>query len=182
MKKILLLCCILIGLATKPIYAQMAAAQQVQWAIDEKLEVPVQRDDLWAAMKDNSLVEKLSNGFVLSIVNKDDIMPILREATFKDGSKREELLSQIEDQHRFLVFKLKDSSLPKGIKSAQFALFTKEKGDASSELNWRVHVEGSKDAKEALVQQLKTEIEAYKIGYAKHFNGKPKSTPAIRMN
>ncbi|ERJ57872.1 hypothetical protein M472_16310 [Sphingobacterium paucimobilis HER1398] len=159
----------------------MAAAQQVQWAIDEKMEVPVERDVLWAAMKDYSLVEKLSNGLVLSIINKDDIMPILREVTFKDGSKREELLSQVEDQHRFLVFKLKDSSLPKGIKSAQFALFTKEKGDASSELNWRVHIEGSKDAKELLIQQFKTEIEAYKIGYAKYLS-KPKSVPAMRMN
>ncbi len=180
MKKILLLCCVLIGIAIKPIYAQMAAAQQVQWAIDEKLEVPVERDVLWAAMKDYSLVEKLSNGYVVSLVNKDDIMPILREAIFKDGSKREELLSQVEDQHRFLVFKLKDTSLPKGIKSAQFALFTKEKGDAISELNWRVNIEGSKDAKELLILQFKAEIEAYKIGYTKYLS-KPKSVPAVSM-
>lgn len=159
-------------MAGKPIYAQMAAAQQMDWTLDVELVVPIERDSLWSLMKDYALAHKLSEGYIISIVDQDSSRPILREVTFANGSKREELLTQVDEQHRFLVFKYKDTSLPKGIKSVHFAFFTKEIDDLNSKINWLVRVDGDKGAKEALVKQLGIEMQSYKVGYSKYLNAK----------
>lgn len=162
--------------------AQMAAAKKVEWSVTVELDVPIERDSLWSLMKDYTLVSKLSEGYINSIVNKDDIQPILREVTFADGSKREELLKQVDEQHRFLAFDYKDTSLPKGVKSAQFAFFTKELDNSNSRVSWLVRVEGDKDAKDALIKRLNIEMQSYKAGYSKYLNAKPKVVEMMRMN
>ncbi|TDQ75387.1 SRPBCC family protein [Sphingobacterium yanglingense] len=162
--------------------AQMAAAKKVEWSVNVELDVPIERDSLWSLLKDYTLVSKLSEGYVTSIVNKDNIQPILREVTFADGSKREELLKQVDEQHRFLAFDYKDTSLPKGIKDVMFAFFTKELDDSNSRVSWLVRVEGDKDAKDALIKRLNIEMQSYRAGYSKYLNAKPKVVEMMRMN
>ena len=181
MKKVLLLCCVLIGFATRPIYAQMAAAVRITPTVEDRLEVPVERDSLWSLMIDNSLVSQLSGGYVLSIENKDNIAPILREVKLQDGTIREELLSQFEVQNRFYVSRFKDSSLPKGIKSVQLAVFAREKKEESAEIVWDVNIDGEKDAKELLRQQMTAEVQAYKAGFTKNLKAKSQTVPMMRM-
>lgn len=181
MKKVLLLCFVLIGFATRPIYAQMAAAQKVQWDLEKQFDVPVERDAVWRLLKDYSLVSKLSNGFVQSIVEKDDIMPILRETTYKDGTKRENLLTQLEEQNRFLVFKIKESSLPEGVTFAETAIFLKEKENNHCEIIWRGQARGSKDAKAKYLEFMKAEADQYEIGIKDYLRGEKKAVQMIRM-
>lgn len=161
--------------------AQMAAAQKVEWSVSVELDVPIERDSLWSLLKDYTLVNKLSEGYITSIVNKDNIQPILREVSFADGSKREELLKQVDEQHRFLAFDYKDTSLPKGIKDVMFAYFTKELDDSNSRVSWLVRIEGDKEAKDALIKRLNIEMQSYKAGYSKYLNAKPKVVEMMRM-
>lgn len=182
MKKIVLLLSVMFGLvSSSSVYAQMAAAKKVEWSVHVELDVPIERDSLWSLLKDYSLVSKLSEGYITSVVNKDNIHPILREVSFADGSKREELLTQVEEQHRFLAFKIKDTSLPKGIKSAEFAYFTKEIDNKNSKVSWLVRVEGDNEAKEAFIKRLNIEMQSYRAGYAKYLNAKPKVVEMMRM-
>lgn len=161
--------------------AQMAAAASVGWDLDQKIEIPVARDSVWHLLKDYNLISKLSDGYIQSVVNKDNVMPILREVTFKDGTKREELLSQLEEQHRFLVFKIKDSSLPSGVTSAQIAVFTKEKESSLTEVNWKVLIEGDKHAEGKYLEVLKAEVEAYEKGFRNYLQARPKTVKAVKM-
>lgn len=172
---------LLVSLGVSNSKAQMAAAQSVGWNIDQTIEVSISRDSVWTLLKDYGLISKLSNGFVQSIIHKDNIMPILRETTFKDGAKREELLSQVDESHRFLVFKIKDSSLPHGIRLAQIAVFTKPLDDSRCEINWKGIVEGSKDAEAKYLEVLKAEIAQYELGFKNYLQGKRQSIPAVRM-
>ena len=181
MKQVLLLCCVLIGFATRPIYAQMATAQKMQWDLEKQFDVPVERDSVWSLLKDYRLVSQLSNGFVQSIVHKDDIMPILREATYKDGTKRENLLTQLEEQHRFLVFKIKESSLPEGVTHAETAIFLKEKGDNQCEVIWRGLVKGNKESKAKYLEFMKTEADQYETGLKGYLKGEQKAVQMMRM-
>lgn len=161
--------------------AQMAAAQPTQWNIERSLEAPVSRDSVWTLLKDYSLVSVLSNGFVKSIINKDDIMPILRVTTFSDGNEREELLSQLDEQYRFLVYKIKDNSLPKGIQQASIAVFTVEKTDSISEVLWRVIVKGAEREKADFLELLNIEVAQYIKGFDNYLNNKPNTVPAVSM-
>lgn len=181
MNRILLTTLLLVFLGIGKSNAQIAAAQRVSWNIDRVIQVPVSRDSVWTLLKDYSLVSKLSNGYVQSIVHEDNIMPILRETTFKDGTKREELLSQLEDQNRLIVFKIKESSLPAGVSAAQIAIFTKVLDDNVCEITWRGLVKGSKEAEAKYVEVLKNEIEQYTLGFNNYLQGKRQSVPAVRM-
>lgn len=181
MNRILIVTFCMIFLGVSKSNAQMAAAQTVKWNIDCTLDLPVTRDSVWTLLKEYALVSKISNGFVQSIVHKDDIMPILRETTFKDGTKREELLSQVEEQYRFLVFKIKDSSLPKGIESAQIAVFTQEIDDNACQINWKGLVKGKKEAETKYLEVLGSEIKQYKLGLEKYFSDQTKVLPMMKM-
>lgn len=172
---------LLIALGVSKSSAQMAVATSVTWNIDCTVEIPVERDSVWTILKDYSLIMQISNGFVRTIVNKDEVMPILRETTFKDGTKREEILSQMEEQHRFIVFKIKDNSLPAGIESAQIAVFTKELSDDLTEVNWKGIVKGEKDAEAKYIEMLKLEIDQYKIGLKKYLSSEVRTVPMMRM-
>ncbi|WP_140938519.1 SRPBCC family protein [Sphingobacterium lumbrici] len=181
MKRILMMTCLFVLLMPDKSQAQMAAAASVGWDISHSVELPIARDSVWSLLKDHSLVSKLSNEYTQSIVNKDNVMPILRETTFKDGTKREELLSQLEEQHRFLVFKINDSSLPQGIKSVQIAIFTKEKEDQLTEINWKIIMEGDREAKKKYLEVLKIEIGEYEKGFQNYLQAKPKIIRAVSM-
>lgn len=181
MKKLVLLMGIMCGLASSSVYAQMAAAVRITPTVEAKLEVSVERDSLWSLMIDHSMVSQLSDGYILSIENKDNIAPILREVKLKNGTTREELLTQFETQHRFYVSKFKDSSLPKGVKSAQIAVFARERKEGGAEIVWDVIINGDKEAKELLRQQMEAEVQAYKAGFAKYLNAKSQAVPMMRM-
>lgn len=181
MRRFIITMLLLVSLGVGNSYAQMAAAKSVGWNIDRKIQVPVHRDSVWTLLKDYAVVSTISNGFVQSIIHKDNVIPILRETTFKDGTKREELLSQVDEPNRFLVFKIKDTSLPVGVKLAQIAVFTKVIDDNISEINWKGIVEGSKAAEEKYLEVLKAEIAQYELGFKDYLQGKRQSIPAVRM-
>ncbi|MDR2284376.1 MAG: hypothetical protein LBE37_14250 [Sphingobacterium sp.] len=181
MNRIILTTLLFVFLGIGKSNAQMAAAQSVGWNIDHTIQVPVHRDSVWTLLKDYNSVSKLSNGYVQSIVHKDDIMPILRETTFKEGTKREELLSQLDEPNRFLVFKIKDTSLPEGVQSAQIAVFTKIVDDNTCEITWKGIVKGKKEAETKYIEVLKAEIAQYEIGFKNYLQGQPKVIKAMRM-
>lgn len=181
MSKLLITFFLLISLSINKGQAQMAPAAAVSWDIDQNVVLPVSRDSVWALFKDYSKVSSLSNGFVKSIVHKDNIMPILREVTFKGGSKREELLAQLEEQHRFFVINIKESSLPVGVKLVRIAVFITELDDNSCKVNWKVLVEGKKEAEINSLEAIKKEISQYEIGFKAYFNGDKKVIKAVKM-
>ncbi|MDR2284375.1 MAG: hypothetical protein LBE37_14245 [Sphingobacterium sp.] len=179
-KHIFLVTFVLTFLGLSSSNAQMAAAVRITPTVEDKLEVSVERDSLWSLMIDYSMVSQLSEGYVVSIENKDDIAPILREVKLKNGSIREELLTQFEQQNRFYVSRFKDSSLPKGVKSVQIAVFAREKKEGGSQIVWDVLIEGDKEAKESLKQQMTAEVQAYKAGFAKYLSGAAKAVPMMQ--
>lgn len=181
MKLFLTVSILIAGLVSGRCHAQMAAASPVAWDLDHTITVAVERDSVWTLLKDYSLVNKLSDGFVLSIANKDNIMPILREVTFKDGTKREEHLTQVEEQHRFLVYDVRGAAMPKGITEVSCAVFVREKGDDAAVVNWKVIVKGDKEAKKLYLPHWKAEIEAYGKGVSEYLAPKAKAIPATRM-
>ncbi|MCS4229172.1 hypothetical protein [Sphingobacterium sp. BIGb0165] len=180
MKRILFMLVLLVSVAMQG-KAQMATAAVVSWDIDRRIEVPVARDSVWSLLKNNGLVAVLSNGYVKSMVNKGTELPIAREVTFKDGSKRDELLNQLEEQHRFLVYTIEKDALPTGLKAVQVAIFTKEKGDDSTEINWMVKLDGDSGAKKKYIETLNAEIEQYATGFRNYLTSKPKVIQAVRM-
>lgn len=161
--------------------AQMAAAQPISWNIDRTFELSIPRDSVWALLKDYTLISQLSNGYVQSMVNTDNVMPISRETTLQDGTKRQELLSQIDDQYRFLVYKIQEVSLPSGIEMAQFAIFTEELDDNLCQISWKVIVKGEKEAQERYIELLSKEISAYELGFKKYIGIQPNTIPATRI-
>ncbi len=160
--------------------AQMATAASVAWDMDRRVEVPVTRDSIWSLLKNYSSVAAISNGYVKSIINKDIELPISREVIFRDGTRRGELLTQLEEQHRFLVYELQKESLPSGLKAVRIAVFTQEKGE-NAEINWKVKLEGDRDAKKKYIETLNTEIEQYTSGLRNYLTSKPKVIQAVRM-
>ncbi|ULT27248.1 hypothetical protein KUH03_11110 [Sphingobacterium sp. E70] len=145
MKRILFMLVLLVSVAMQG-KAQMATAAVVSWDIDRRIEVPVARDSVWSLLKNNGLVAVLSNGYVKSMVNKGTELPIAREVTFKDGSKRDELLNQLEEQHRFWCIRLKRCAA-NGLESGSGSDIYQRKGDDSTEINWMVKLDGDSGAK-----------------------------------
>lgn len=162
-------------------YAQMGAAQTAAWDIDEKLKIAADRDDIWRLLKNPQMAAILSNGFVQSVENQGEKLPYSRVTTFKDGSIRTDDVTQQDEQYRFLSYRIPDSDLPKDLTLVQVAIFTRDVSAGGSELNWKVLVEGKKDAKDRMLQIIKKEVDQYRIGFTDYFKKKPSSTPAIRM-
>ncbi|MNE61339.1 hypothetical protein D3C80_1565470 [compost metagenome] len=100
---------------------------------------------------------------VKSVEIKGRSIPFDRVLTFSDGSKRIEQVDQIDKQHKFLSYRFKDESLPKGVVSVSIAVFTKNV-NGSTEVKWHADIEGEKEAKKALVEQLNKEFDAYLSG------------------
>ena len=157
---------LILGMACYKGHAQMAAAATVGWVIDVHLDVPIDQDSVWTLLKDHAMVSKLSNGYVQSVVGKDFTLPIPREVSLQSGQKREEILTQLDVQHKFLVYRIDKASLPQGLRLVQVAVFTKEHESGSSSINWKVIIEGNDEAKKQEIVRMKGEIEHYKAGWS----------------
>lgn len=181
MQKPFILCLLFLLAMFGTSYAQMGAARTVAWDIDEKLTIAADRDAIWTVLKNPEMAAKLSNGYVQSVENQGNELPFSRKTTFKDGSIRNDEVTQQEEQHRFLVYHFQDDQLPKDLKLVQVAIFTEELADGKTVLTWKGLLEGKKEAKELMMQTLKKEIDQYKIGFTNYFKGKPKSIPATKM-
>lgn len=161
--------------------AQMAAARKVIWDVETTAVVPVSRDSVWRLLKDHALVSVLSNGYVVSLKDLDEVMPIDREAIFKSGIKRKESLVTLDSQHRFFGYNYKLESLPKGVKSVMVAVFTKEVDESGTEISWKAKIEGGKEEVEAFKRVLNEEFTHYAAGYKSYLQGKPRVIKAMRM-
>lgn len=180
MKRIFFIVFVLVSLTIQS-KAQMGTAATVSWDIDRKVEVAVARDSVWSLLKNNRLAAVLSNGYVKSIVNKGTELPISREVTLKDGSRREELVNQLDEQHRFLVYTIKKEALSQGLEAVQVAIFTKEKGEERTEISWMVKMDGDSGAKKKYIETLNIEIEQYAAGFRYYLTSRPKVIQAVRM-
>lgn len=177
MKKIILSLLVLTGLSAYKANAQMEAAQTVKWDITKEVSVNMEADAVWEIFSKPELLKKASNGFVTSI-ETDANMPSSRKVTFADGSSRVENIDQNEPHNKLIAISLVDTSLPKGIKSAQIAIFIKATGEKAG-ITWRAMIKGNSEAKEALTKQLNAEFDAYAVGLN---NMIKKTIPAARMN
>lgn len=177
MKKIILSLLLLTGLSVVKTNAQMEAAQKVNWDVAKDITVNMEADAVWEIFNQPELLKKASNGYVTAI-EKDANALSSRKITFSDGSSRMENIDQNEPHNKLIAISLVDTTLPKGIKSAQIAIFIKAKDEKAS-VTWRAMVKGDNEAKKALIAQLNTEFDNYATGLDKMTK---KVIPAARMN
>lgn len=177
MKKITVLLLLLTGLSVVRVDAQMQAATPVKWDVSKDIIVNMEADAVWEVFTTADLMKKASNGFVTAI-EPDANIKTSRKLIFADGSSRMENIDQQEAHNKLIALTLVDTTLPKGIKSAQIAIFIKAKEEKAS-IIWRAMVKGDNEAKQALMKQLNAEFDAYALGFDKMTK---KSVPATRMN
>ena len=178
MKKILLSLLLLIGLSGVKTYAQMEAAQKIKWDIEKNVDVNMEMDMVWDIFSNNDLLKKASNGYVSDITVIDANMPVSRKIVFANGGSRLENITQSEAHNKLIAIDFADSNLPKGIKSAQYAIFIKAK-DSKTNVMWRAIIKGEAEAKKALIAQLTAEFESYAAGLEKMTK---KVIPAAKLN
>lgn len=148
-------------------HAQMGTAATINWDVDVRFDVPIQQDSVWTLLKNYTLISKLSNGYVLRIVDKGQILPIAREVSLSNGTQRAEMLTQQDEQHKFLVYSIDKRSLQEGLSLVQVAVFTKEK-DGHTEINWKAIIQGKDEAKKQEAERMKIEAEHYRKGWQQY--------------
>ncbi|WP_316788288.1 SRPBCC family protein [Pedobacter frigoris] len=178
MKKIILSLLFLTSLTSVKTYAQMGAAQAVKWDISKSVDINMELDMTWEVFSNNEMLKKASNGYVSSIEVLDANSPVSRKIVFSNGGSRIENITQNEPHNRLIAIDFADTNLPKGIKSAEFAIFIKAK-DSKTNVTWRALIKGDEEAKKALIAQLTAEFDSYALGLEKMTK---KSIPAARMN
>lgn len=178
MKKILLALLLLTSVSAVKTYGQMEAAQKIKWDLDKSVDINMELDMTWEVFSNNELLKKASNGYVSAIEVIDANSPISRKIVFSNGGSRVENITQSEPHNKLIAIDFADTNLPKGIKSAQFAIFLKAK-DSKTNVTWRAMVKGDDEAKKALIAQLNAEFDSYANGLDKMTK---KTVPAARMN
>lgn len=178
MKKIILSILLLTGLSAIKANAQMAAATKVKWDVEKDIVIDMEMDNVWDIFNNNELLKKASNGYTSAIEVIDANMPVSRKIIFSNGSSRIENITQNEAHNKLISINFSDTGLPKGIKSAEYAIFIKAK-DSKTAVVWRAKINGSEEAKKALIAQLTAEFNSYATGLDKMTK---KSIPATRMN
>ncbi|MEQ7798918.1 hypothetical protein ABDJ41_03805 [Pedobacter sp. ASV1-7] len=178
MKKIILGLLLLTSVSAVKTYAQMGAATKVNWDIEKNIEINMEMDLVWDIFASNEQLQKASNGYVSAIEVVDPNFPMSRKISFKNGGHRFENITQSEAHNKLIAISFSDTDRPKGIKSAQYAIFIKAKGNQTSVM-WRAKVDGNQEAKKALVAQLNAEYDSYAQGLEKMTK---KVIPAARMN
>lgn len=166
MKKVtVLLSLILMVITIKIGEAQMPAAKKVVWDAEVKVNVKASKGDVWQILNDNKKLQYYSNGYVKSIKSLDQELVDSREVVFANGNKRSETITQTDHLHKFMVIVINKASLPKGVKYAQIAIFTKDIDGENTSISWYAMVNGKKLRKQQLVEQLKAEFNAYAKGF-----------------
>ena len=178
MKKIILSLMLLISFSAVKTYAQMGAAQKVSWDLDKSVDINMEADQVWEIFTNIDLLKKASNGYVTEIMVVDANMPVSRKIAFANGGSRLENITQQEAHNKLIAIDFADSNLPKGIKSAQYAIFIKAK-DNKTNVTWRGLVKGDTEAKKALVAQLMAEFDSYASGLDQMTK---KVIPAAKLN
>lgn len=145
--------------------AQMPAAQRVEYEIRTSVDLDITARKVWKALNDVEQISVISHGYIISLQNEDDIMPISRTAKFADGTARKEVLTQVQDDNRIYVYKIDNASLPAGLKGASIGVFVRNKDEGKSQVEWMIKIDGDKKAKEAMIKQLTKEVEEFKKGF-----------------
>jgi len=178
MKKILLALLLLSSLPAIKAHAQMEAAQTIKWDISKSVDINMPLEMTWEVFSNNNLLKKASNGYVSTIEVLDANPPVSRKIVFSNGGSRVENITQNEPHNKLIAINFADANLPKGIKSAEFAIFLKDK-DGKTNVIWRAMIKGDAEAKKALVTQLTAEFDSYATGLDKMTK---KSIPAAKLN
>jgi carbon monoxide dehydrogenase subunit G len=166
MKKIIVT--LLLGIVfVNGIFAQMATAQTIVWDLEVEAQVDASHATVWKYLNDAKMVEETSNGFVKSMIKTDEKVPVSVNVHFSNGNKRSETIVQINHVYKFMSIDINKESLPKGVKNGEFSIFTKSDDDGRTSISWKAKIDGNKNGKQKLIRQLKTEFEAYKIGFGK---------------
>lgn len=166
MKKVTIVLFLLLGVVSGgKVSAQMAAATKTTWDVNVSTGVNASKGAVWRFLNDNEMLQRYSNGYVVSVRTIDQEPKVSREIIFSDGKKRVESIVQTDYVHKFMVLKISKASLPKGIKSAEIAIFTTDLSENTSTIQWKAKIEGSKSKKEILKNQLKAEFSAYAKGF-----------------
>ncbi len=168
MKKINLLCILLVGMfGVKTSTAQMPAAKTIVWDVKISADVKASKGDVWRVLIDNEKLQQYSNGYVKSVTTIDQELVESRDVVFTNGNTRTETFAQTDYVNKFMVIRINKISLPKGIKSAEIAIFTKDLDDDGSNILWVAKITGRKSAKQKLMNQLEDEFNAYAKGFTK---------------
>jgi len=176
MKKVIVSLFVLICiLGKKELHAQMGAAQQIKWDVVKDVDCNMSPDVVWNFLNDTVMLKRASNGYVTSIKTTD---PTSRIIVFSNGSTRSENILQSEKENKIMVMDINKESLPQGITSEEIAIFVKG-DDKKSTITWRAKIEGNKEGKQTLINQLKAEFDDYAIGFEKIAEN---TIPAATMN
>jgi len=178
MKKILLALLLLTSLSVSKVRAQMEAAQTIKWDVSKAVDINMPLEMTWEVFSNNDLLKKASNGYVSTIEVIDATPPVSRKIVFSNGGSRVENITQNEPHNKLMAINFADNNLPKGIKSAEYAIFLKDK-DGKTNVIWRAMIKGDAEAKKALVTQLTAEFDSYATGLDKMTK---KSIPAAKLN
>ncbi len=166
MKKIIIT--LLLGIVFgNGVFAQMASAQKITWDLEIGAKVNASQATVWAYLNDAKMLKQLSNGYVKSMVKTGENAPLPVNVHFSNGNKRSETIVQINHAYKFMSIDINKESLPKGVKNGEFSIFTKDEGNGKSSVKWLAKIDGNKQGKQTLMNLLKAEFEAYKIGFGK---------------
>lgn len=178
MKNILCAIFLLAGLTATRANAQMPSAQQVKWDLSKEVELNMDVDSVWEIFQQPELLKRASNEYVNSVEVTDPKFPVSRKMVFANGTSRFENIVQNERQNKLMVIEFANASLPKGIKSAEIAIFIRTK-DPKTTILWKAKATGDGEAKKVLMEQLSAEFDSYVAGFNKMSK---KVIPAIKMN
>lgn len=145
--------------------AQMAAAKTIVWDVQIDVDVNASKGEVWRMLNDNEKLQNHSGGYVKSIKTIDQELVVSKEIVFANGKSRSETIVQTDVVNKFMVIKIDSASLPKGIKTAEIAIFTKAIDDARTNILWVAKIEGKRSKKKLLMNTLKTEFESYAKGF-----------------
>ncbi|MCD0488570.1 hypothetical protein LPB86_10030 [Pedobacter sp. MC2016-14] len=178
MKNILWLLFLVLGLTATKASAQMPTAQQIKWDANKEVELSMDVDSVWEIFQRPELLKRASNGYVTSVEITDPKFPVSRKITFANGASRMENVVQNERQNKLMVIEFANASLPRGIKSAEIAIFIRLQ-DPTTKILWKAKATGDSEAKKILIEQLTAEFESYVAGFNKMSR---KVIPAVKMN
>jgi len=178
MKNILWSIFLLVGLTATKANAQMPSAQQVKWDASKEVELNMDVDTVWEIFQQPELLKRASNGYVTSVEVTDPKFSVSRKMVFANGTSRLENIVQNERQNKLMVIEFANASLPKGIKSAEIAIFIRAK-DPKTKILWKAKATGDNEAKRLLMEQLSAEFDGYVAGFNKMGR---KVIPAVKMN
>lgn len=121
---------------------------------------------IWRIIRDLPQVKSYANGMIKEVkIITDTDGTRRRELLFSDNRQRTDIIEQVHESYKFFVFRIKEP-LPAGISNATVTALVESVPDKddTTVVRWTVFLEGDKNARKPLVDELIREIAQYEKG------------------